>query len=215
MQGSIYLIENKVNGKKYVGCTIYSIQHRFQEHIKTISKCLNRPLYRAMKKYGVQNFSIALLENCDEAILSEREIYWIEKLDTYKNGYNATLGGEGRKNIDQKEVIKSYKTNQVINKVASELGHDKKSIRKILNNNNVSFNKDAHAIASGHKVAAYDVKTGEKLQVFLSQYKAGEWIQTLGKTKITDLAKVSYVIGRAAKHLDNRQQAYGFRWEFE
>lgn len=215
MQGSIYLIENKVNGKKYVGCTIYSIQHRFQEHIKTISKCLNRPLYQAMKKYGVQNFSIALLENCDEAILSEREIYWIEKLDTYKNGYNATLGGEGRKNIDQKEVIKSYKTNQVINKVASELGYDKKSIRKILNNNNVPFNKDAHAIASGHKVAAYDVKTGEKLQVFLSQYKAGEWIQTLGKTKITDLAKVSYVIGRAAKHLDNRQQAYGFRWEFE
>ena len=62
MQGYIYLIENKINGKKYVGCTIYTIEYRFQEHIKTINKFPNRPLYRAMKKYGVNNFLISILE---------------------------------------------------------------------------------------------------------------------------------------------------------
>ena len=213
MQGYIYLIENKINNKKYVGCTAYTLECRFQEHIKDLSRFPNRPLYRAMKKYGIENFSMIALERCDESLLTEREIYWIKKLDTYKNGYNATLGGEGRKTIDQEKVVELYKKYQVISKVASELGHDPGSVRKILNNNNVPLYKGPRA--SGHKVAAYDLKTGEKLQVFSSQYKAGEWIQALGKTKITDVRKVSYLIGRAAKRLDNRIQAYGFRWEFE
>jgi len=215
MQGYIYLIENKINGKKYVGCTIYTIEHRFQEHIKAINKFPNRPLYRAMKKYGIDNFSISILEECDESLLTEREVHWIEELNTYKNGYNATLGGEGRRTIDQEKVIELYDKYKVINKVASELGYDKKSIRRILNNNGIVINKDAHALSTGNKVVAYDMKTGEIIKTFPSQWKAGEWIQSIGKTKITDLAKVSYVIGRAARHLDNRQQAYGFRWEFE
>lgn len=215
MKGYIYLIENKINGKKYVGCTIYTIEYRFQEHIKTINKFPNRPLYRAMKKYGVNNFLISILEKCDESFLMEREMYWIEKLDTYKKGYNATLGGEGRKTIDQEKVLELYDKYQIINKVASELGYDRGSIRAILKNNDIEINKKAHAIMTGNKVAAYDIKTGKQIQVFLSQYKAGEWIQSLGKTKITDLNKISYIIGRAAKHLDNRTQAYGFRWEFE
>lgn len=215
MQGYIYLIENKINGKKYVGCTVYSIEHRFQEHIKTINRSPNRPLYRAMKKYGIDNFSISTLEECDESLLAEREIYWIEKLGTYKNGYNATLGGDGKRIIDQEKVIELYDKYQVINKVASELGCDRGSVKLILENNGIAINKDAHALSVGNKVVAYDMKTGEIVETFLSQWKAGEWIQSMGKTQITDLTKVSYIIGRAARHLDNRQQAYGFRWEFE
>lgn len=215
MQGYVYLIENKINNKKYVGCTIYSLNSRFKNHLRTLNKFPNRPLYRAIKKYGVENFSIIALESCDKSLLPEREIYWIKKLDTYRNGYNATLGGEGRKTIDQEKVIELYKKHQIINKVAMEMGCDIGSVRLILKNNDIEINKDAHAIVTGKKVIAYDMKTGEIVKIFLSQYKAGEWVQSLGKTKITDLAKVSYIIGRAARHLDNRKQAYGFRWEFE
>lgn len=41
--------------------------------------------------------------------LSERECYWIEQFDTYKNGYNATTGGEESKTIreDVKQKISS------------------------------------------------------------------------------------------------------------
>ena len=49
---------------------------------------------RAMRKYGQDNFSFAILEECEEKDLPEREQYWIKKLDTYKNGYNETPGGE-------------------------------------------------------------------------------------------------------------------------
>ena len=48
-----------------------------------------------LKKYGIKHFSIEQIEECPDEILSNREIYWIKFYDTYNNGYNATLGGEG------------------------------------------------------------------------------------------------------------------------
>lgn len=47
-----------------------------------------------MRKYGLENFSFSILEECEESQLKEREIYWIATLDTYYHGYNATLGGD-------------------------------------------------------------------------------------------------------------------------
>lgn len=177
MQGYIYLIENKINGKKYVGCTVYTIEHRFQEHIKTISRSPNRPLYRAMKKYGIGNFSISALEECDESLLAEREIYWIEKLDTYKNGYNATLGGEGRRSIDHEKAIELYDKYQVMNKVASELGCDRRSVRLILENNGVVLNKDALTLAS-KKVLIVELNL-----TFDSILQCGQWLIDNGYSK--------------------------------
>ena len=51
-----------------------------------------------MFKYGIVNFSIEELEECDDLILAEREIYWINYYNSYYNGYNATFGGDGRWN---------------------------------------------------------------------------------------------------------------------
>ena len=56
-------------------------------------------------------------------------------------------------------------------------------LEQFLKNNDIEINKKAHAIMTGNKVAAYDIKTGKQIQVFLSQYKAGEWIQSLGKPR--------------------------------
>lgn len=59
-------------------------------------------LHRAMNKYGFDNFEVNILEeiqgdNLEEfnCKLNELEMYYIDKFDTYKNGYNVTLGGEG------------------------------------------------------------------------------------------------------------------------
>ena len=64
MKGYIYLIENKINGKKYIGKTYSSIEKRWKEHIKDRTR-FDRPLYRAMNKYGIENFSIQELEYCE------------------------------------------------------------------------------------------------------------------------------------------------------
>ena len=57
MKGYIYLIENKINEKKYIGKTYLNIEKRWKQHCND-SKRFNRPLYQAMKKYGIENFSI-------------------------------------------------------------------------------------------------------------------------------------------------------------
>ena len=49
-----------------------------------------------MNKYGIENFIIEEIEEVDVKELSIREIYWIEYYNSYKNGYNATLGGDGK-----------------------------------------------------------------------------------------------------------------------
>ena len=72
-----------------------------------------------MNKYGIEHFHIELIEKTDNP--EEREIYWINYYNSYHNGYNATLGGDGRKSIDYDEVVRVYQKNQNIRKTAKEL----------------------------------------------------------------------------------------------
>nr|DAU59198.1 MAG TPA: intron associated endonuclease [Crassvirales sp.] len=48
-----------------------------------------------MNKYGIENFKVEKLIQCDPEELDTYEKLFIDKLDTYKNGYNATKGGDG------------------------------------------------------------------------------------------------------------------------
>jgi group I intron endonuclease len=93
--GSIYIITNNENGKKYVGQTWYDVEYRFNKHKKQ-KKCVK--LARAMKKYGVDKFSVMSVDNAktqEELDLLER--FYIEKFNTVKFGYNCTNGGLGGK----------------------------------------------------------------------------------------------------------------------
>ena len=92
--GYIYCISNAINNKLYVGKTLSSLKERLREHITDAKKPHreNRPLYRAMNKYGSDNFTISLLEEVPMDQLADREMYWIEKLDTYKNGVRTYKG---------------------------------------------------------------------------------------------------------------------------
>ena len=95
-KGRIYKITNKENGLIYVGCTINSLEKRFGEHL---SRCFTSEykskLYNSMKKYGQENFTIELIEECDLSVIYETEKKYIESYDSYNNGLNSTFGGEG------------------------------------------------------------------------------------------------------------------------
>lgn len=133
----IYQITNQINGKVYVGKTENSIEKRFKEHCLEASKNRSekRPLYAAMRKYGIENFQIELLEETD--IPEEREVFWIEQKRSFKNGYNATLGGDGKKYLDYDLIIATYKELQNMNKVAKLLNISPDSVSKVLHQNNV------------------------------------------------------------------------------
>ncbi len=87
----IYLITNKINGKRYVGQTRNpDPMERFKQHAWECKRSHRMPLHYAMKKYGSESFSVELLEKVVEPEdLDERESHYIQSLDTLvPNGYN-------------------------------------------------------------------------------------------------------------------------------
>lgn len=95
--GFVYKITNDINNKVYIGITTNTLQNRWKQHLITRwqNKTEKRPLYAAMNKYGVEHFSISLVEEVDNKLLAQREQFWIQQYDSYFHGYNATLGGDG------------------------------------------------------------------------------------------------------------------------
>lgn len=90
----IYKIVNKVNGKIYVGQTTETIEQRFKRHMGYQKDEHDTKFYRAVRKYGVDNFYIEVIEEVeDREQLNAREEYWIRELDTVNSGYNSYYGG--------------------------------------------------------------------------------------------------------------------------
>lgn len=83
-----------------------------------------------MRKYGVKHFNIEIIEETNNP--EEREIYWIEYFGSFKNGYNATMGGDGKKYIDYDLVVATYKETLNATKTAEKLGICKDSVLAIL-----------------------------------------------------------------------------------
>lgn len=91
--GQIYIIENIINNKLYVGKTQYTIKERWKSHISDMKRNKgNSKLYNAITKYGIDNFRIFVCEYTSFIKLNDREKYWIEVLEPE---YNITKGGTG------------------------------------------------------------------------------------------------------------------------
>lgn len=106
--GYIYKIINDLNDKVYVGMTRFSLEKRWKEH-KRKYKERKTHLYMAMNAYGIEHFQIIELEECPNENLIEREAFWINELDSFKNGYNMTEGkGEGTGNCIQARPVRQY-----------------------------------------------------------------------------------------------------------
>lgn len=210
----IYQIINKVNGKSYIGQTKYSIQERFKEHIKDSKRFFsNRPIYSAFNKYGIENFEIILLEETENP--DEREIFYINKFKSYigfenSNGYNATLGGDGKKTIQfsDEEVIEKYQELNYINKTSESLGICKKTIRKILVEHNIPIKQHCNNVQFTKKTVYFEDKLGNKKE-FESVTAAAKWLVENNLTQASvNSARVS--IGRA---ISGKRKGYlGLNW---
>jgi len=92
------------SNKCYVGIT-NNLENRKQQHLKDTKRGADRKFHKAIKKYGEPTFEV--LEYCqtiDE--LYEAEKKYIKKFDSFKNGYNSTLGGEGTFGIPRPKSVK-------------------------------------------------------------------------------------------------------------
>lgn len=95
----IYKIVNTINGKIYIGYTNQrKPESRWKKHLSDLNT-LDRPLYRAMRKYGVENFTFDVIY-CSlngEHTLSQMESHFIKEYKSHIStnmGYNIATGGQ-------------------------------------------------------------------------------------------------------------------------
>lgn len=96
----IYKFTNKRNNKVYIGQST-QIEERYKQHLNNSKNenlhDYNTKFYRALRKYGFENFSFDVLEifsEYDKEQLNKKEIYWIDYYNSYEDGYNSNRGGE-------------------------------------------------------------------------------------------------------------------------
>lgn len=208
------------SGRKYIGQTSFDESKRWKEHSLNAYRKnrpdYNYPLSAAIRKYGAENFDCVILEdNIDDAdILHEREMYWISYYNTYKNGLNATYGGEGNKIRDTELINKLWDDGYCVRDICLLLNSWPSTILKHLRVSKEECKKrgpiykSAHSkntfgnytIGKGIAVSCFDMNTGEHVKTFKSYYEAARYVN----------AKTSSTIHKAAN--GQYRSAHGYFW---
>ena len=148
MIGIIYKVTNDINDLVYIGQTMYLLENRWEWHINKSNNIKdNCKFHKALRELGYKHFKIEEIERVSTTILDEREIYWIKYYDSYFNGYNSTLGGNGGKKLpiytDKQaidRIIDLYVNKHIsTNKIALEYKIDKATVARILKLNNIQL----------------------------------------------------------------------------
>lgn len=207
----IYKIINKINGKVYIGQTVSSLNIRWNGHVsswRNNGKC--QALYSAFDKYGIENFEMQEIEQCDIGQLNEREKYWIKQYDSYNNGYNITLGGDGHHILDYEIIYQLWDKGLTTSEIAERVGASREGIERALQNYvNYSPEEGRHrgakktGVTNGKSIIQYSLD-GVYINTFPNATVAAE---SLGKGRAESNNIRSCAHGR-------RKTAYGYRWEF-
>ena len=201
----IYKIINDINNKIYIGKTNFSIEKRFKEHCRDAfrERCEKRPLYDAMQKYGIEHFHIELIEETSNP--EEREKYWIEYFGSFKDGYNATLGGDGVRYKDYDLVYKLYQEGKTIKEISEILNYDEKTCRNALDEHHISHKEriKRKIQLSEKAIIQLDKDTEEIINIFPSIAAA---YKSLNKQHSGHIASVCQ---------GKRKTAYGFKWRYK
>lgn len=98
----VYLATNVINGKRYVGATKHSLDHRRKKHVSDArNNGFCRAFYAAIRKYGPDAFEWSILHEC-ESIEMAMQVE-VDKIRELVPEYNITAGGRGLIGIPRTE----------------------------------------------------------------------------------------------------------------
>lgn len=199
--GCIYKLTNIITNKVYIGKTTYNANERLKQHIKDSFGGTSK-LYTAANIYGWESFEIEVIEDniISDTELNKLEKYYIDKYDSFNNGYNGTLGGEGASIYSEKfkdNVVKVFKRTNSINETSNITGACNYTVRKILRSKNAYIDK--HSESKG--IVMYD-KYFTPLRYFKSIREAVNFLGVDGRNFYT----------RIKKHFDG-SLFLGYRWQ--
>lgn len=214
----IYKITNDVNEKVYIGKTNLNIEKRFKEHCRdaTRERCECRPLYSAMNKHGIEHFHIELIEETDNP--EDREQYWIAFYHSYIgdpecNGYNATMGGDGKSYLNYDRIVETYKNFENTIKTAEVCNCSVDQVRNILKMKNINIRSSSDVLKEqfGQKIHMLNKNSGEYLKTFETEKNAARFLIDHKYAKDGPIRGITTHIAQACN--GERKSAYGFAWK--
>ena len=199
----IYKITNLINNKCYIGQTIKTAEQRWKEHqnhaFGSHPNDQNKSLYRAIRKYGLENFTFEVLQDNIETFekLDKAEIYWIDYYNSFVKGYNETFGGQQyHKILPNKEIIEDYDKTRSARKTALNFGIDHSTVDDILNQNSIPRFTFRQAAGKRIKISKDDFE-----KEFDSVKDCAEWFvnNNICKTKNIESARAGLKTARSNK----------------
>ena len=189
----IYKITNKITGKSYIGQSV-NIATRWSAH-KSTSRSKEtldgNELHKDILELGIDNFLFEVIEETTVDKLDEREIYWIQYYDTYYNGYNHTLGGNGNVRLDYNKIRELWKQGLTSKEIAPIIGSSIDTINQALTNLGITTEekrerskeliKNSFA-AYKRNVLKINMETNEVVEIFDSVSAAAK---AIGVTRAT------------------------------
>lgn len=215
MSCGIYIIKNLINNKVYIGSSV-NIEERWSHHRSAFNPNYsyerNKPLYLAFQKYGKDNFSFSILEECHINELAEKEKYYIKLydcciLDGENKGYNLTRGGEGYLLNNYDYIYQLWNNGLNQKTIAKQLNTDEGTVIRALN----SFGIDSHirrsrATKESLKKRQKPVIQYSKEMNYINKYPSLREASRQTKIDERDIGKVCK--GR-------RKTAGGYIWKYE
>jgi group I intron endonuclease len=203
----IYKIQNKINGKIYIGKSTY-IKVRWKLYYNHGTK-KDQPILQAIDKYGIENFDFSVIENCLPKDLNEREQYWIKYYNSYEEGYNATLGGDGTLFYDYEAIhndwVKGYSTKNIRERFKCDEGVIHKALMAYgVSQTEILVRSQAE---KSHPIVAIEPSTLTVIKSFPSISYT---------TKFINKPRTSSTLSKVAKSFSslNRKIYFGFYWDF-
>lgn len=192
----VYMITNKINGKRYIGQTVNSLKARITRHKRPGCSAI----YSAGKKYGWENLEVKVLCRCDSVDqLNHREEYMIRLFNTLSpNGYN--LKGGGFNKLYSQESKASMSKAHIGKKLTNE--HKNKISEAVSGKNHPNYGKTLPQLSKSLK-DLYSVnnhpKSGKKVsdegRANISAAKIGDKNPMYGKS-LNETQRIGLEIGR-------------------
>lgn len=205
----IYKATSQTTGKVYIGQSSQTLQERINQHNShAFGHQYNYHFHNAIRKYGADDFTYEIIEDKIETIeeLNEREKYWISQYDSYYNGYNSTLGGDGRKTRDDELIIKLFKEGKRTEEICEITGHHRSTIYRSYNVNSL--------IKEVWEKRNQQIR--ERCSRAVEQYTLqGEYIKTWNSaTECGEALGTQSLISALCRQEENVLSAYGFLFKY-
>ena len=188
--GGVYFFKNKINGKYYIGQSV-TIRKRLLKHVSNLGKDrYNAPIYKAFKKYGLENFEYGILDSFKTGLTKEElkveldrlEIKYIAEYNSYVNsGYNQTLGGDAG--------ITGYE-------------FTKEQVDKVIDNSKLTQNDGRNIIY------IYDI-VDKVYYTFISSRYSESVLKVPGRFKVSSgINYCRYIVARTKEDLESKISIY-------